>query len=271
MSTTLPIVTKELARRIEQAHLEAIESRFWGIEKVEGNPMGVEVRRFGPVGAYRMTAQPAPIPNLALGVTVENQDRLDELLDWFDERRSDFLLGVTPPLADQSLLRHLSSRGLVQTGFMSVTYGLPQSELRVPASVTVQSFGDDELPVFARLVNVIQEIPEDRRSLWEKVRAAEFVAWRGFIAFVEGIPAGHAAMSIRGGIASLGFARTNPRFQEHGCQQALLRQRLADAEAEGCELVISGAEPGTSSERNLQRAGMRIAYTEATWSRAAPA
>lgn len=48
-----------------------------------------------------------------------------------------------------------------------------------------------------------------------------------------------------------------------GCQPALLRHRIADAHALGCDLLTSSAAFDTVSQHNLERAGLRIAYTPA--------
>jgi hypothetical protein len=50
-----------------------------------------------------------------------------------------------------------------------------------------------------------------------------------------------------------------------GCQSALLSRRIADAAAAGCDSVASLAEFGSGSHRNLERAGLRVAFTQAVW------
>jgi GNAT superfamily N-acetyltransferase len=85
-----------------------------------------------------------------------------------------------------------------------------------------------------------------------------------FVAFVNDELAGGAAMVMHDGIAILFSASTHPHFRERGVQTALLAHRLHVATHAGCNLVMVLTTPGSASERNIQRAGFRIAYTKAT-------
>jgi len=50
-----------------------------------------------------------------------------------------------------------------------------------------------------------------------------------------------------------------------GLQSALIRARISAAAAAGSEIVCSGASWASQSQRNLERAGLRIAYTKTVW------
>ena len=67
---------------------------------------------------------------------------------------------------------------------------------------------------------------------------------------------------IRDGLAMLAGAATLPPYRNRGIQTALARVRLAHASAAGCDLVTMGAEPGSTSHRNAERLGLRVAYTK---------
>ena len=58
---------------------------------------------------------------------------------------------------------------------------------------------------------------------------------------------------------------TVPRFRNRGCQTALLRECIADAVESGCALMLSQTSSGSTSERNMLRAGFRVAYTKTVW------
>jgi hypothetical protein len=47
-------------------------------------------------------------------------------------------------------------------------------------------------------------------------------------------------------------------------QMALLQARLAAARKAGCDLAVSMTGPGSDSQRNIERAGFRLAYTKAS-------
>jgi hypothetical protein len=107
--------------------------------------------------------------------------------------------------------------------------------------------------------------PETDRDFLKPIGTAEFADWRCYVAFVENEPAGIAGLYLRDGVGVMASGGVRPEFRERGCQTALLRQRIGDAAEAGCDLVLSQATPGSGSQRNLERAGLRTAYTQAIW------
>jgi ribosomal protein S18 acetylase RimI-like enzyme len=89
--------------------------------------------------------------------------------------------------------------------------------------------------------------------------------WRLYLARVDGEPAGAAVLTVGDGIGYLANASTLPEYRRRGVQTALIARRLADASAAGVELVCSGTAFGSPSQRNLERAGLHVAYTKAVW------
>lgn len=103
------------------------------------------------------------------------------------------------------------------------------------------------------------------------VPGADRADWHCYVARLDGVPAAVAALRVRDGIGSLTFDGTTPRFRGRGCQTALIRHRIADAAAAGCGLVVTQTDPDSSSQRNLERAGFRTAYTRTFWTSERPA
>jgi GNAT superfamily N-acetyltransferase len=79
----------------------------------------------------------------------------------------------------------------------------------------------------------------------------------------EMIATGSLGMSE--GVALLGGASTAPAHRGIGAQGALLAARLSIARERGCDLAMMAAEPGSSSQRNAERRGFRVAYTRSKW------
>jgi ribosomal protein S18 acetylase RimI-like enzyme len=59
-------------------------------------------------------------------------------------------------------------------------------------------------------------------------------------------------------------AGTAAEFRGRGLQTALLRARLAAAAAAGCEYAVIVTQGGTTSQRNAERLGFRVAYSKVT-------
>jgi GNAT superfamily N-acetyltransferase len=70
---------------------------------------------------------------------------------------------------------------------------------------------------------------------------------------------------VHDGVAIFAGASTIPAWRRRGAQQALLETRFQYALQAGCDLAMMVAEPGSSSQRNAERQGFRIAYTRTKW------
>jgi GNAT superfamily N-acetyltransferase len=91
---------------------------------------------------------------------------------------------------------------------------------------------------------------------------------RCYIAYIDDEAAGAATMFARSDLRVAGFfgAATLARFRKRGVQTALLRRRMADALAAGCEIGIVTTQPGSASHRNVARRGFDLLYTKITTS-----
>lgn len=98
-----------------------------------------------------------------------------------------------------------------------------------------------------------------------------------FLAELDGVPVAAGALALgdsgsqeqggnKGGEVLLAGAATVPEGRGQGAQFALLDARLRFAAAHGYELAMMGAAPGSTSQRNAERQGFRIAYTRVKWS-----
>ncbi|HWU88027.1 MAG TPA: hypothetical protein VN253_12160 [Kofleriaceae bacterium] len=76
-----------------------------------------------------------------------------------------------------------------------------------------------------------------------------------------------ASLGIHEGVALLAGASTIPAGRGLGAQSAVLGARLAEAHRRGCDLAMIVAAPGSSSQRNAERRGFRVAYARTKWLR----
>jgi ribosomal protein S18 acetylase RimI-like enzyme len=88
-----------------------------------------------------------------------------------------------------------------------------------------------------------------------------------YLARVYGALAGGATLALREGVAGLFGASTLPAFRNRGVQTALLKQRLASAAVEKCDLAVCIAAPGSASQRNVMRLGFSVLYTRVKFER----
>ncbi len=260
------MITPDVASRLSRALAEASTSRIRHIQQVEGDPLGVDVRRWGDVVATLVTR---PVWyyryfNALKNVGRDDEIAVDEALPWYRGHGVTCRVTVSPFSSSEGMLAGLSRRGLRPVQFMSVLYRIPEGKRSDPATgVTVRELASLEFDEFLE-----QWLPEGQtpdRALLGQVVRAEFVDWRCYIAMVDGVPAAHAALHVRDGVAVLAGGGTRPELRGRGCQTALLHQRVGDAHQAGCDLVVSQATPASTSQRNMERVGFQTAYTELIW------
>ncbi len=195
-----------------------------------------------------------------------DEDAVPDMVAWYRDNSRRCYVRLSPFLTGERLLGRLAASGLQQSGFMSVLCGVPDPNCPPSApNVTVREFRAPDLDVFVRLSSA--GAPRAERGLQQTLTRAEFAQWRCYVGFMDGTPAAHAGLYLDqdSGAGVLAATATLPEFRGRGCQTALLHQRLADAAAAGCDLVVSEAPPGSTSQRNMERVGLRTAYTKVTW------
>ncbi|MFY9608662.1 MAG: GNAT family N-acetyltransferase [Blastocatellia bacterium] len=187
--------------------------------------------------------------------------------EFYDAHRSAVNI-ETCPLADPSLLKLLNERGYRPIEYSNVfvreltsddsqAWPDPTSQLRVrrPAH--------DEAESYSLLVSKsffeTAEISPEFRSIFISCFSAAGAFF--FIAEIDGVAASGGMMSIHQGVASLGGTGTLPEFRNRGAQKALLLARLALAAESGCDLAMVATQPGSGSQRNVERQGFRVVYT----------
>lgn len=175
------------------------------------------------------------------------------------------------PLVDPSALSLLNERGYRPIELTSILYR-PLSdgvELagRSNERIRVRMVGADDRELWAQtMTEGWSELTEMAGMILDLMR---IVAARqgalSFLAELDGRPIAAGGLMIWDGVALLAGASTIPSARRQGAQLALLDARLRHAAAAGCDLAMMGAAPGSSSQRNAERQGFRIAYTRTKW------
>ncbi|MFN0110753.1 MAG: GNAT family N-acetyltransferase [Blastocatellia bacterium] len=198
---------------------------------------------------------------------------LDQLETFFREHGSDVFHEISP-MADQSLLTLLGERGYQPMELTSVMFRPIERGVGLSAKV------NDQINI--RLVG---KDDEANHELWAQTGAkgwssegdfgdmilelSRLTVKKGivpaFLAELDGQAIATGALSITDGVALLAGASTIPEGRKQGAQLALLDARLRYAAEQGCDLAMMCAAPGSSSQRNAERQGFRIAYTRIKW------
>jgi GNAT superfamily N-acetyltransferase len=257
MTSTPPAALAELARRIERAEAEQLVRT--GAPGVAG---ALEV-----AGGIAVSKGPASPFNVANGLGLEGPVTaadVDAVEAHLGAGGGAIRIALAAP-AHPSLGAELARRGYRVERFHLVWWRAPAPEVCADVPVEIRPIGAGEerpwgetfaLAFFGRLP------PSDAmlEALLAMPRAEGNVC---FAAFDAGRPVGVAMASAHGGVATLSGAGVLPAHRGRGLQRALVAARLTWAAARGCELAASATDPGTASQRNLERSGFRCAYPRA--------
>jgi GNAT superfamily N-acetyltransferase len=195
-------------------------------------------------------------------------ETLAEIERFFFERGAAVAQEVSP-LAGVPALRLLCERGYRPIETSSVLYGpIERAGAGYSSDITVRVTGADEAQVWADVsargwAHDHPELLEFLREFGAMAAAREHGSC--FLAEIEGQPAAAGSLSIHEGVALFGGAATVPEWRRRGLQAALLQARMNYAFEQGCDLAMIVTEPGSNSQRNAERTGLRIAYTRTKW------
>jgi ribosomal protein S18 acetylase RimI-like enzyme len=261
----------DLAQRIERAETKFITASTEAAQRRTGGS-GFLIPLAGGVATY---AEPDSPWNKVAGLGFSGapaEDELAEVERAYADRGTEVSVELSN-LADPAIGEMLTRRGYRLASYENVL-GLTlagAAESIAPAGVEVRPSGDDEFDTWLEVVLDAVAHPDTEGLPWlddfprHIVENAErdlvAAGARHYLALVDGVPAGGASMGIQDGFAQFS-AGTAPAFRRRGVQSALLAARVADAAAD-CELALVTAQPGSRSQRNVQRRGFDLLYTRA--------
>ena len=263
-----PLLTEKLAAQFEKCDTYYIGGRLQALEKLEGNPYGADVRQFDGATGMLVRSMPSnPVFNRVADFGTDQGDRLDEITEWYAANKVNCRFDIVPGQATPQLLRQLAEGGFYQSGFYTVLYGSAKIEPVNFKGVTVREIEQDELSRFGDMYIEGHNFPAKNREVLALSIKLLFGQpdVRFYFGLVDNELAGVALLMINDGIGYLATAATLPQFRNRGCQKALLQHRMLDAAQAGCELVASHTGFASASQHNMEKMGMRLAYTKAIW------
>lgn len=262
------VLTKELALKFQKAEIDSLTSRLMAIQSIQDNSMCVDIRDFGGARAFTVEHIPGPAFNTVKGLNSEAIPFLEHILDFFNEKEIPCRFELTPAHASPEVCTSLTERGFYQSNFHTLLYGSTKaSQAAVSEMIMIRELEDHEFERFSDIYVRGFGIPS-----FLKVAIARnnqvlsgLPDWRFLAAIIEGEMAGVAAFYTNGECADLAAAATVPEARNKGVQRALIAERFKLASSLGCDYMIGQAQFCSASQRNMQRAGMNIAYTKAIW------
>ncbi|TBL75687.1 GNAT family N-acetyltransferase [Paenibacillus thalictri] len=166
--------------------------------------------------------------------------------------------------ASTAAVRHSAAESLC--GASAAVTG-PLDDSPVAAGIAVRGLSADELELYAEIHCLGTGLPISGKGHVADNNVVLYgrPGWKFYLAAVDGEPAGVGVMYRSGGLASFTFAAVLPQFRNRGVHAALLHARALEAARHNCFWIVSQAAYVSASFRNMQRVGMLLGYTRATW------
>jgi GNAT superfamily N-acetyltransferase len=198
---------------------------------------------------------------------------LDEVEEFYRSRGVPCAI-VVSPMADPSLLALAAERRYRIAEFNSVLVRRisPDEPWAPPPGIMVEPVTSATTSVWAHALargfsehfpvadNVFIGMPQLPKALAFLARIGDTVVGGG---------AGRIIPQAR--IAALFGAATLPDYRKRGVQTAIIARRLHEAALAGCDFAVVSTQPGSGSQRNMERRGFHLAYTKLVMLREWPA
>ena len=258
------------AKRVERAETNTLLSRLNAIRNLEGNPHDVHIGNFGNAIAFIVKGIPDSYFNSVRGLDSSNIDILDDIIEFYRKYNVSFRIDIAPFDLNSELLLKLAERGFYQYGFHSSLCGITEvrsTSTDKEAALTVRKLYENEFSLFGEIYTKAFKMPEFLAPAVAKNNHVLYneAGWHFYLASYNNSAAAIAVLYVQDGVGSLAAAATLPEFQRRGCQTALVAARIREAAQLECDLVVGQASFGSISQANMERMGLRIAYTKSLW------
>ncbi len=207
------------------------------------------------------------------GFDFESLARLDEILAWYEEAGRSPHFELLPLENNDALFAEMAARGFGLKYMISVLWRELDAGFPDPADASVRVSPDGEIRdwVDVYIDGHDWTCTDEERPRWIAELSVQYVApgITRHVATLDGEIAAIAASYAHGdGHGHLTNCATLPRFRGRGLHGALIRRRLAALAACGVTVVAADTRPYSISQRNLERAGLELAYQKLHFKRA---
>ncbi len=263
-----------LAERIERSEAGRMAAACEAARRRGGEPAGFVIQVAGGIATFANAGSPFnKVAGLGFG-GVPGEAELAEIERAFAARGAPVQAEVSN-LGDPAVCAALTERGYRLVSFENVL-GRRAGDARedgTPAGIDVRRAASGEFELWLGVVldgfahaddegvPAHEDFPREVVALAQRDFASSGALL--YLALRDGVLAGGAGLALTDGIAHMAGAATLPAHRRRGVQTALLAARLADAAAAGCDIAVVTTQPGSVSQRNVQRRGFDLLYTRA--------
>lgn len=266
------LVDAALIRRLEDAYADLLASYA---ESVARSSPELGAGSLSIAGGKAIFGGPGSPYTQAAAVGLRGPvlaEELDQIEAFLGRGGGPIQIGLLPFLAHPDLVEALGERRYrvvrLQQVLVRSLQGAADEPTLAPASdaslrVTPVKPGEEAL--WCRTVTQgflgSDEVLAEDEAFFRPAASAE--RYHCFLAWVGDEPAGGGILIIDRDLGYFSSTSVRPRFRGRGVQAALIRARFDSAIRAGCSIAVTSTEPATRSQRNMERAGFRVAYPKA--------
>lgn len=267
----MPLQTDtSLVSQVQASHVEYVRGRMEAVRQVTGDPKSVRYYEAENLQACMAPGSPNRLFNqIFLSGPADSKD-LARMLDLFDRTGALPRLEISPGAICTELAVQLTERGFLHTHSDPILIQTERATaVRVGAEIQVTRVEsaaafDCFVATYLQALQVAPERMQLQRRYMEHWRSIP--GWTLYVARKADVAMGIGVLFSKGDVAYLAEGATIPKFRGRGAQTALISERLAETRENSYRLVFSRAQFGSTSQRNLERAGLESRYTLAIWS-----
>ncbi|GAF12601.1 acetyltransferase [Bacillus sp. JCM 19046] len=261
-------ITLKQARLLDEIETAMLQAKMKRIQEITNNPMEIDIQMIGSTTAFKAVKMPGPAFNTIRGFKHEDLPLLDDLIHFYQISKLKPQFELNPAFTSPDLFRALMRNNYCQTRFHTVLYGTTEWEnMRNEPALTIRSVKAQEMDLYADIylksfklpIELKQGVAQHNQVLLDDPR------WSFYIAEWDGQPAAVASLFVEEKMAVLAAAATLPSFRQRGIHQQLVNIRMKEAEARGTAIISGQANFGSISQTNMEKSGMKIAYTKGIW------
>ncbi|MBG9455579.1 hypothetical protein ABE61_16280 [Lysinibacillus sphaericus] len=267
------VITKNLANHLEETEIKMFKSRFNAIKEIKNNAMGVEIGQFEGAYAFFIKNIPGPSYNVVKGDSLSSENTIDKILSFYKTREIPARFDLAPQYVNTTSLQKLHNAGLFQSDFHATLYCELNEETvgkTKNSFIKIRQINEDE---FDRYGNIYVEgfgmpafladsVTTNNKVLYDKP------GWSFYIATLQGEDVGIGSLYINDRTAILAASAVKPKARNQGVHQALTQFRINEALQQNFNVMIGHAKFASISQNNMERCGLRMAYTKSIWTEA---
>jgi hypothetical protein len=221
-----------------------------------------EQRQFGNAVAVRDRARESAYYNRCIGFGATEIAHVDAIIAFYDAIGRSSTVTLTPDSATEPVLKALADYGFTLASAKPIFIAPAATNAFQNPDIEIRRAVPQDIAAIVALWTAKSDTPLSENAIQRRAPAQWVPEFSIYLAYLDGQVAAMATTFFSEGSAWLGNANTFHAFRGRGCQLALIHHRIHEASKMGCDLIFSDTDFGTASHRNMDRAGMQLAYFE---------